>query len=71
MKLTEKQKNCPYCHGKIDRSSYLDITPGKEFWRGAAINDHVEYAVCNDSVIAGATAFNYSQMCGRPLSKEG
>lgn len=51
MKLTEKQKNCKYCHGKIGEAKYLEITPNKKYWLGMASNGHVEYQISKGGII--------------------
>ena len=73
MKLTEKQKNCPYCHGKIQGQmlgkKMLDKTPDGNAWLDMADNGVFEYHI-NGITVLGEKKFKYCPMCGRPLNEE-
>lgn len=60
MKLTEKQKNCPYCHnGETFSGEFGWIAAVREFdSRIIAISPDENVCILN---------VNYCPMCGRPL----
>ena len=66
--LTEKQKNCPYCHGLITQGQMLDKTPSGDGWLGMANSGFFEYHINGITVLGGK--FNFCPMCGRPLNEE-
>lgn len=83
MKLTEKQKNCPYCHtnqqGIIKPVVRLDIKgyePNLEPEYHEAIIDenygvmYVQGYVKGRGEYGEASYINYCPMCGRKLNKD-
>lgn len=66
MKLTEKQKNCPYCHG--GRKAEPLVNEGPDF---LAFDENGSVAFGDDGAITlYEHIFNYCPMCGRPLNEE-
>lgn len=71
MKLTEKQKNCPYCHLDFEvwtdeyssGFSYIDSDfPGHWYVETKMYDTHYE--------LRTRTTIFYCPMCGRPLNEE-
>lgn len=71
MKLTEKQKNCPYCH--VDFEAWTD-----EYSSGFSYIDsdfpghwYVETKICaKNFVLKTRTTIDCCPKCGRPLNEE-
>ena len=61
MKLTEKQKNCPYCHEGETFSGELGWVATIRKFRIVAVSPTDEPCILN---------INYCPMCGRSLSDE-
>lgn len=81
MKLTEKQKNCPYCHeDKENTLDYYrkrsDVALDKTLF-GKPLSTHTdisigigyEYGISTWRQVYGAQIY-FCPMCGRPLNKE-
>lgn len=73
MKLTEKQKNCPYCHG--NPLMYYDYgDDSNKIWIDS--NGKLQQLTWSASYLAVDTdpedgmQLNYCPMCGRPLNEE-
>lgn len=73
MKLTEKQNNCPYCHGKP--LMYYDYgDDSNKIWIDS--NGKLQQVTWSATYIAVDTdpedgvQLNYCPMCGRPLNEE-
>lgn len=70
MKLTKKQKNCPYCHGLMDLlpglpdnpSSYTTIEQGNT-------GKYAEF-IYKDGKLEYLIEIDYCPKCGRPLNEE-
>lgn len=68
MKLTEKQKNCKYCHTDKSLIEYEDL--GFEVEAGVD-NDGILYVDAGDGyhLLNQEININYCPMCGRSLGK--
>ena len=69
MKLTVKQKNCPYCH--YDEPSYnqpIFENSDKDLSIGASGDIEVDEG--NSIYIYHTKAFKYCPICRRPLNEE-
>lgn len=70
MKLTEKQKNCPYCHGMKRMRDRLIYETRRDILE--LNNNSLEYTV----ILPGHKEYEaqvyveYCPMCGRPLNEE-
>lgn len=66
LKLTEQQKNCPYCHG-----GYFE---GKSGWQNAnvffAINNDGTFETLVDGVYGYVRGLVECPFCKRPLNEE-
>lgn len=81
MKLTEKQKNCPYCHANKEATKeYYKVRPdvakdGMSFgkilnsWCNSIGYDGQTYYFCSFGNVYGCL-INYCPLCGRSLSDE-
>lgn len=84
MKLTEKQKNCPYCHVVSDRPCYpifdgylINNVTGKKT-EITILKDPklpiflpcLEDINCETEYDNSTPVMNYCPMCGRPLSNK-
>lgn len=76
MKLTEKQKNCPYCHDdKHDETKPIWV---EDDWGEEKIYIESDGTISADylddctpsSMWSDPHTINYCPMCGRPLSEE-
>lgn len=66
MKLTEKQKNCPYCHG--GRKAKPLVENGDDF---LSFDRHGSVCFGDDGAVTFyENIIKYCPMCGRPLNKE-
>ena len=70
MKLTEKQKNCPYCHGLIGENQSLDISPNGKAQLDMANDGFFEYTTDGLGDHVGEHYFNYCPICGRDLRSD-
>lgn len=67
MKLTEKQKNCPYCSPNL--KDVVPIVDGVGDFLAVENNGNVAFG--NDgSVSYYERMINFCPMCGRPLGRE-
>lgn len=78
MKITEKQKNCPYCHTPFKK--WDDGLWDEATWQIDSYTDiggkHYEllgmgYVPDADTVANLPAEINYCPKCGRPLGEEG
>lgn len=70
MELTEKQKNCPYCH--IDKQGnteyvYIDFGEGIRVFPDGVIECDYDDDGMPSMMCCDAGTINYCPMCGRPL----
>lgn len=69
MKLTEKQENCPYCHGwaplisTFDESVCLFVDSQQNLRFRYDFGEEDEFG-------AAVIGINYCPICGRPLKEE-
>ena len=74
MKLTEKQKNCPYCHVKgADYHIAMIYNAPKKLIRLQPQIDgfHIFAAVgWDENLTVTSNSINYCTQCGRPLNEE-
>ena len=74
MKLTEKQKNCPYCHvkGADHHIAMIYDAPKKLIGLQPQIDGfHIFAAVgWDESLTVTSNSINYCPKCGRPLNQE-
>lgn len=72
MKLTEKQKNCPYCHGEKDLINTLHYEYPHRLGKQLGQVIHVEgnRLVCEEDTTE-TVKIGYCPMCGRSLTNEG
>lgn len=72
MKLTEKQKDCPYCHEQKDIINTLDhshfYVAGME-QPGQVVYIYDNLLVCEERTME-SRKINFCPMCGRPLNEE-
>lgn len=76
MKLTEKQKNCPYCHGKANLmfSGLTNDGDYNRIWiddqgRLQQRTDAMSYVVCDTVADDEGVQLNYCPMCGRGFNE--
>ncbi len=70
MKLTKKQKNCPYCHGMKRMQDRLIYETRRDI---LALKDNsLEYTLVlpNHKKYEAQAYIAYCPMCGRPLNEE-
>lgn len=72
MKLTEQQKNCPYCHTSAGNNDSIDLiaTNQEDSLAGDLIyiwKDRLRYETDTHNI---ARRIYYCPMCGRPLNEE-
>ena len=71
MKLTEKQKNCPYCHKKDRDHGLKMIKVGSDYQSELVLGEDGWYLwVANPLTFQVMIPINYCPMCGRPLNEE-
>lgn len=68
MKLTEKQKNCPYCHGGNDIINTLHYG-GLGCVLGQVVHIEGDMLVVEEGTTE-SKKINWCPMCGRPLNEE-
>lgn len=71
MKLTEKQKNCPYCHGKDLINTLHDdwrAEPGDNLL-GQAVHIEGNYLVVEENTTESKW-INFCPICGRQLDED-
>ena len=70
MALTEKQKNCPYCHGAKRIRDTLIYQHSRQIIM--IENNSLTYTLVlpKNSVYEVQQYINYCPMCGRPLNEE-
>lgn len=70
MKLTEKQKNCPYCHGAKRIRDTLIYQHSRQIIM--LENNSLTYTLVlpKNSVYEAQQYICYCPMCGRPLNEE-
>lgn len=69
MKLTEKQKNCPYCHKSKNQLSLFTETNFNEKGMDRTVF-YVDRITDENGKILARRCSNYCEMCGRPLNEE-
>lgn len=71
MKLTKKQKNCPYCHGKKDIINTLHYEYPNRLGSqlGQAVHIEGNMLVVEEETVE-SRRINECPMCGRPLSEK-
>lgn len=70
MQLTEKQKNCPYCHGMMDM---VQAIPGNKQTLTIVEGNNGKYAEVlyqEDGHPNMLIYIDYCPACGRPLNEE-
>lgn len=71
MKLTEKQKNCPYCHKKDVDHGLKMIKVGSDYKSELVLGEDGWYLwVANPLTFQVMIPINYCLMCGRRLANE-
>lgn len=71
MKLTEKQKNCPYCHEKEEDHGLKMIKVGSDYKSELVLGEDGWYLwVANPLTFQVMIPINYCLMCGRRLANE-
>lgn len=68
MKLTEKQKDCPYCHGRKDIINTLHYG-GLGCVLGQAVHIEGDMLVVEEGTTE-SKKINWCPMCKRPLNEE-
>lgn len=79
MKLTEKQKNCLYCHHSKQVLTFTDNWHSPLATMGIVLthsalpyeDSYFEVAPDHGGKVGVLVEFNYCPMCGRPLNEKG